>query len=55
MRLLDVLTGLRNGRRDARGCGGMLIVMLALSGWLAPRSNGGQREVDEEGSLGGPA
>jgi hypothetical protein len=38
MRLLLWLTGLRNGRRDARGYGGMLLVMLALSGWLAPRS-----------------
>ena len=34
LKLLHVLMGLRNGR----GCDGMLLVMLALSGWLAPRS-----------------
>jgi hypothetical protein len=37
MRLLHVLTGFRNGRRDLGGCGGMLLVMLALSGLLTPR------------------
>jgi hypothetical protein len=50
MSLFHVLTGLRNGRRLARGGGGMLLIMLALSGLLAnkaaKRGSGRGRRLD---------
>jgi hypothetical protein len=38
MSLFHVLTGLRNGRRGARGGDGMLLIMLALSGLLTNKA-----------------
>jgi hypothetical protein len=41
MSLLHLVTGVRKGPRRASGTGGMLLIMLALSGLLPTRGRSG--------------